>query len=465
MISLYWTIGLTEVFRVEGLFSFDPWYHLAVTNEVEARQGMIYGFEYYSGNVKFDYPTSMWILVSSLHQLSGVELITLFKILGLFARTAAALAVYILGVHILSHNGYALIAPGLLLASPYLYFRALITFPENFALVFILLAFYAMLKSLKSHRLTTLLPLVLAAHLYIHYRSALVSFSLLAIVLVYGLSKKSFVPNQVISFSIKLVIFALPVVGLAAYQYYLYPITNIGEQALWAPFAADWRYAPPSWDTYVYRIGILAVILAVVGSATVIRQPSIPGLLLLFWLALMGILTRGAEFQILVPTDRVFAYLILPVTILGALGAKFLVSLVKPRSVKFRAFLAIILAASIVASMVVVLPDIRGWEGISQQELDAVEWLNENIADSTVVAVAGSILLPYYLVVEKRSVDVTRFDYWERVLAGDPDQIWALLNRTYPNSLVYLVVRGDQQLPDSQLTFANERLRIYEFHT
>ncbi len=465
MFMIYWTLSLTEVLRVEGLFSFDPWYHLAVSEEVIIQQGMVYGFEYYSGYVPVDYPTSMWILISSLHQLSGVDLLVLFKILGLFARTVTALVLYVVAAHVLSHRGSAVIAPALFLASPYVFLRGLLTFPENFALIFIMLAFYALLRSLELRKPTTFLALVLAAHLYVHYRSAFISFSLLIVVLGYALSKKIFVLKQVSLFLAQLLLFALPIIGFAAHQYYLYSIGIIGEGAYWAPFATGPRYQPPPLEVYISRIGVLAIALAAVGSATVLWRPRAVGFLCLFWAGLAIIATRGAELQIYVPTDRMFAYLVPPLAVLGAIGVRFLISRVEKPSLRFTTLAGVIISGAVVSSMLVVLPDVHGWSAFSEPELEAVEWLNDNVIDGEVVAIAGATLLPYYLSERKQSIDIARLDYWEQQVNERPDLLWSLLNTTYPNSVVYLVVKRGVSLPYPTEVFVNAKIHIHEFPT
>ena len=465
LLAIYWTFALQEIFRIPGLFSFDPWKHLGATLAVLDRGGMIYFFEFYSGPVFLLYPSSLWLLAASIHQVGGVDLLFLYHVLGLVARTATALVLYVLAVAIVRHRGAALVAPAFLLISPYIYFRTLITFPEDFALLFILLGVYGMVQSWEAKRPTVLLALAIAAHVYVHLRSIFVSFALLAVFLAGGLISRRFTPRHVFWFAVTVLLLIAPIVLLVIQEPTRLLTSHFGPDALWAGFVEEGvtqssRFEPPGLSVYVNSVGIGLIAVSVLGAMAAAVSRKAMGVLVLFWAGLGVVLTRGQQLYIWVPVDRMFPYLILPMSLLGAIGVAHLLESASRRSVDLRPAVAAVLSSVVIFGMVTELPNIKGWAAYPSESIDAVIWLNENVEEGSVIALAGFRTLSPYLL-DTQKVDFARISYWETVVIERPSEVSSLVSETYPGMLVYLVTKRSLDLDTEMVANFNSQVIVY----
>ena len=387
--------GVKEVYRIPYLYTYDPGFHYTVTQVLDAENPL--GMEiptYDGGSINAEYPSSMRTYLVALHSISGISYLDLFKLFGIFTRIFTALVIFYVSSYLFKNKVVALIISIFFLSSYYVFFRAIITFPENLVVPFHILVFYEVVKSIQSKRIQIALPFFIAASITIHYPSAVIPLALLLPLAFY--ITRDFIQNNQLKRKLFLqtlaalgifLILSSPVLSNFLQRYQKYTKVNVGETAveLIAERGAD-RYEPIPWSAFVQNIGAVPLLLAVVSIPIIFYKPKRENVVLLTWLAVTFIFTRGSQLTLFVPTGRMMIYFLIPAIILTGYGLKRLLDL-HQRHLVF-SLLFILLALNFVKT----ISNINGWQAVKEPEVNQAKWLNSNLTETTVLLNSGALL-------------------------------------------------------------------------
>jgi hypothetical protein len=459
VLALFLSFGLVEVYSVGGLFSYDPYYHMNLSELTERNQEIVTSIKYYEESGPPQYLTSMQPLTVLIHEFTGLSYITIYRTFGLFCRLFTALALFVAAGYFLGSRRYALIAVILFLSAPYIFYRSLISFPENLVLPFHILIFNSMIHSLREKRTDFALPAYISAALYIHYRSIIIPALLLLVFVVFRRSIK-----YAVGLCLGTAALAAPILLSAFNQYATYSHVNIGSGATWKPYTvSNPSYTVPTFNYYLSQLGVLLVLLALLGIPLLLRRINAEKLLLLLWLALTFILTRGQQVGLYIPTDRMIAYLCVPAALTSALFVK---EIMEPEFISSRARLAAacLVSLAMVFFLVVGLPAIHGWVGVAEEKLDATRWLNENVSQDAVI-VSYDLDLTTMGVDKYGNIDFLGGDDWEAVFNA-PQGVRGKIGEIYPGKEVYIISgTPDFQIHDAQVVFYEGKTKIYYYQS
>lgn len=450
--------GVKEVYRIPYLYTYDPGFHYTVTQVLDAENPL--GMEiptYDGGSINAEYPSSMRTYLVALHNISGISYLDLFKLFGIFTRIFTAFVIFYVSAYLFKNKVIALIISIFFLSSYYVFFRAIITFPENLVVPFHILVFYEVVKSIQTKRIQIALPFFIAASLTIHYPSAVIPLALLFPLVFYiardfiknnQLKRKLFL--QTLAALGILLILSSPVLSNFLQRYQKYTKVNVGETAieLIAERGAD-RYEPISWSVFVQNIGAVPLLLAVVSIPIIFYKPKRENVVLLTWLAVTFIFTRGSQLTLFVPTGRMMIYFLIPVIILTGYGLKRLLDLHQRQVVYSLLFILLLL------NFVKTTSNINGWQAIKESEVNQAMWLNSNLTDSTVLLNFGCRLesngFLNFSILETREEKYVSL-YQNNILQTNK------IKELYTGKRVYLALNQSQ----SSLLLENEYLVVFD---
>jgi asparagine N-glycosylation enzyme membrane subunit Stt3 len=455
VLAVFLVIGLTEAYRTDGLFSYDPYYHMNISRMLESEQNITTEIQYYETSWAPQYQTSMRLLTVLIHQYTGLSLLDVYRIFGLFCRVLAALALFVTAAYFLKDKRYALLAVILFLAAPYIFLRSLIAFPENLALPFQILIFGSVVKGLREKKTDPALPLYISAALYVHYRSFIVPALILLLYLVFRRSIK-----YTFSLACGTAVLSAPILTNAIDQYVAYFHTNVGPSAAWKPYAVGAAYSRPSLDSYIGQLGVLLVLFTLLGIPFLLRKMDKVKFILLAWLGLTFFLSLGKTVGVYVPTDRMLVYLSVPAALTSAFFLKEFLE-AKPLSPRLRAAAGFLIALAMVFMLTVNLPAVHGWTGIRKDMRDAAVWLDENVPDDGVILSTGMELVT--MGVQKTGRIGYILEDWKKVLAS-PQGVRNRLDEDFPGKDIYIVVAtGGIRIHDAAQVFSQGQVRIYRY--
>ncbi len=454
-VALYMVFGLVEVYRVEGLFSYDPYYHMHLSERLDREGDIVTEIEYYEGSVPPQYISSMRLLTVLLHRYTGLSFLAIYKTLGLFLRLLTALALFVVGSRLLGSKEYGLATVLVFLSSSYIFLRSLITFPENMAVLFHVLIFGCIVDGLRGKGNPLALVLVTSGAVYVHYRSLVVPALMLAI---YLLLRKN-LRHAVFTVG-GVAILSLPILVQAINQYLEYLHTNVGPGASWAPHAMGAAYAVPDLSYYEVQLGLPMVVFTLLGLPFLLRGMDKVKFILLAWLLLTFALTRGKALGFYIPTNRMLVYMAVPAALVSGLFLKEISQAVSGAPV-LRLSLGTVAAVFLSISLVGNLINVRGWVGVSAESRQAASWLDEN-------ATEDSVVLPYQLDLvtmgmQKLSLMASVKCGWREVFDA-PQGVRAKLGELFPGKDIYIITKIEGlKVHDALVVFEGEELRIYYY--
>jgi len=459
VLALFLCFGLIEVYSTEGLFSYDPNYHMNLSELLEQKQEIITEIQLYEGSSPPQYLTSMQLLTALLHQYTGLSYLTIYRTFGLFCRIFTALVLFITASYFLQDKRYGLAAVILFISSSYIFYRSLISYPENLVLPFQILIFHAMIKSLREGEIDYALPVYISAALYIHYRSFIVPALLLLVFLIFKRNIK-----YAAGLSLCAGILAAPILQSAIDQYIKYYHINVGPSASWKPYTVgNPSYAVPTFNYYLSQLGALLILLMLLGIPFLLRRINAEKLILLLWLTFTFAMTRGKSVGLYVPTDRMLVYFCVPAALVAALFLKEGLDS-ELRSPRARMAAGSLMSLALVFFLVVNMPGIHGWVGIGADKRDAAAWLNENASDNAVI-------IPFQLdlvtmgVDRLGSIDIFKGGELEDV-SNAPGGVKEKIGELYPEKKVYIVSGTDDfQVHDAEVVFQEGKIRIYYYES
>jgi hypothetical protein len=455
VLGIFLMLGISEVYRVDGLFSYDPYYHMNLSRQLESEGDIVTEIEYYGGSSPPQYTTSMRLITVLIHQYTDISYLDIYRTFGLFCRVFAALSLFVVAGYFLGDKRYALAAVILFLSAPYIYLRSLITYPENLVLPFHILIFGCIVKGLREDKAPPALALYVSAALYIHYRSLVVPAVLLVLFILF---KKSI--RYAIVLSAFIAVLSAPVLLYAINQYRSYLAINVGAGATWAPYATGPSYTAPALGYYQGQLGILLLLFTFLGIPFLLRKIDAVKFILLVWLVFTFVLTRGRAVGLYIPTDRMLAYLSVPASLVSAL---FLKELLEARAIspRVRAAAGFVLALSMVFMLAVSLPTVQGWVGIGGDKRDAAAWVDSNVPEGAVVLPFAIDLLTSGM---SRSENLASAEGGWKEVFNAPEGIRKRLQELFPQRDIYIVAGTHElKIHDAEVVFLKGGIRIYYY--
>lgn len=444
--SIFLIFGLIEIFRVEGLYSYDPYYHMHLAKYVDAQHPFATEISTYNGEIPIQYPTSLRLLTVLIHTVSGSAYLYIYKVFGLFSIILLALGLYITIQHLIKCELCAIFSVLLFLSTPIFIYRSLITYPENLVLVIHVFIFYYILKIRKEKRTIyfVILSLFLSSSLYIHYRSFVIPISIVAIFFSWLISKK--ILNKTIGININknllyasssFLLLSIPMLPLVIKQYVLYLRVNVGEDALLKPYVVS--TAQYAIQDYQNSLGILLILFMLLGIAIllirIIKKPNIISLLLLFWVTFTFLLTLGPKLEVWIPPIRMLAYFAVPTCIISSFSIKKIIGAIKGgNSISVLTF-----ASCILLLYTLTLPTIHGSVCIGQNELDAANWINTHVSEDSVILTYNIDLIT--IGISKYNLIESRQDILDKIFSTPYDKINRVLPNFYPNKGIYIIAK------------------------
>lgn len=444
---LFFVFGVREVYRTNFLFSKDPGYHLTIAKSIDAQTPFNTSISTYAGGqITIKYPSLLRLQTVIIHKLSGIEYVDIYKLFGLFTRLLAAFAIFITIRYLTRSRFVSLIGVILFFSSRYVFFRGLITFPENLALPFHILLFYDVVRSIRERKTPMTLPLYAAASLLVHFSSGIIPvllISLLIIVrIIMTLKERRFAIKHIrretilrgIVILVIFFIFSFPVINLFIQNYLVYAEGNIGSEASYAPSVVDKaNYIPPSVNAYIGNIGIVLSLFTLISIPLLFRKFSPEKLILFAWLFFTFILSRGSQFHIYVPTDRMRIYLIIPAVIASSYFVFFLFDNIR----RFKPILQTLVIIILIFLQIKTMEMTHGWQGITDAEVSVSTWVNDNITQQDDVIIFNGVRF-LNAGFERFSQLETRDDVLEQLF--EHYQINDLrIEEQYPDKKVFLV--------------------------
>jgi asparagine N-glycosylation enzyme membrane subunit Stt3 len=461
---VYAIIAIIKVEQIQWFYSYDPFYHYHITLYNEFNHPFSTGVVGVDGKpFSYDYPTLFRPLTAAFSAVSGISLLQIYKLSGIFFRILAGLYVFLIVRRITKKEWFALIATTAFLFTPYMFYRSLISYPENMVLVFHLMIMYELVKALRTKRLSVVLFVAIGISLLIHYRSIIVPAVAIALVFIMIAFEKIKDKNlltlfkQLIMGGCITLIISAPVIANVIKQYKSYANENIGSNATLAQQFKDMsQYAPLTYDEYQEQIG--SVILAFVLLSLVIlmiyiirnnhRDISIFFLLMtLFTFAL----TRGQQLKLYIPPVRMFSYFTIfaiPSIALALLSIEKRIT----STMKTSLVIIVILILSLQAYHT------KGWVGLDNKDIALGYRLNALMPENSVIV--WDKISPFNLGVNR--YDLVEPDWLNNQATLDINKENTLkerLSKLYPNKNVIIIT--DNKLPGFNLIQSSTRLNAY----
>lgn len=464
VLAIFTGFGIVEVYRVKGLFSYDPYYHMHLSEISENQQGIATRINYFDRTGAPSYITSMRLITSLIHEYTGISYLSIYRLFGILTRILTALALFIAVSYLLDDEKYGLIATIMFLSSPYIFLRSLITFPENLALPFHILIFYSILRILRKGKPDLALPLYASAASYIHYRSLIIPFLLLTIftllVILDRRVKKRFL--YIFSLIVATAVLSAPILNMIYKQFRSYLKVNVGSGATWKPFTINNpAYDVPLLNQYLGHLGVPIVFFSIIGIAVLMRNFGKEKLILLLWTIFTFMLSRGKQIGIYVPTDRMFSFLCVPSSIVATMAIKNVLESLKHMPLA-RIAISSIITVLMIFSLMVTLPSVRGWVGITEAHIEAANWINENLDEKSVVI---SYKIDLFTMGVKRYPNISFLSdaEWKEIFNSSGSIKDHIINR-FPGHDVYIMSTDDKfKLKSAEVVFFNDKIIIYRY--
>lgn len=389
--ALFLSLTVYKSHSINDFYSYDPFYHYFATLNIESQHPFATGTEGYGGSIyKLDYPTLFRPYLLIAHEVTGVDLHTLFKYSGIFFRLLAGLSLYYFLKFFVRTPWLIFFGIILFLFNPYLLYRSLISYPENAVIPFHILVFAEATRSIQKRSLGWILFLYLAFSLLVHYRSVIIPALAVAYTIGYvtwqkyksRTSRELF--RELAVGSLLTILVALPVIAPLLGQYRRYLVENIGADAKFgAVFSSMSQYIPPNFGFYNDQLGSLLIALMVVflpmGILRLRNKSWAAGYGLFALLALLAlVLTRGQQIDLFIPPLRMFGYLVIPIIVLLLLSMRLVADC-------FRSEHKILLATVTTVVFFISAANAQGWVGLDSSDLLLGDWVNNHLSNGTVL--------------------------------------------------------------------------------
>lgn len=375
IILLFSILIFNQINSTDKLYNYDSWHHLYFTEHGESEQFFSDSIETYDGELTSPYKSFLRSEIYLFHIVTGISLFEIFQFASIFLRILFVLMVYITALTFTKNKIVSLLTTILIFTSYYFVWRSYLTFPENLAIIFFLFSIWALenykLKDKKIYLVFLIFVIISIA--YVHPISLIFLCLILASYLLFFLINKNYRQIKVILwFILASLIFIAPIVN------YLFALLkdrifgNIGSESAYGSIAETMvQYTPPAPSTYIYYSGLIMILLSILGVIYLFKKDIKNNLPVIFILTFSFILSLGSWLHIYVPTDRMQAYLFIPLVIVSSIYLKNLL-LKKPKYVT-----CIIIFLIIIFSVFNVI-SIPPWFALWHGESEMGNYLNQN---------------------------------------------------------------------------------------
>ncbi len=375
IIFIFFLIWLSKVWDFQYLYTIDPWHHMYYTQHVEPLSFFWRNIEVADWVLTTHYPTFMRSFLYEFHLVTGIDYISIFKYFGFLTRFLVAIFFLKILYVFVGERKYTYLWLLLLFSGYYFSYRINITFTENFVILFQSLILLCSLYFLNTNKkkylfLTTFFTVV---SLYYHYPSAVIPISIYSSTLFIFLIK-NFNVKTIIQIWWNILVFLLLWFHSLIWVYYEYQKQY--DLNIWETWWYWWwtnRFIAPSLIDYQSYQSYLIILFWFFWTIFFIKKykyqyhnffPFIVISLVTF------ILSNTTRFQLNLPTDRMQAYLMVPIWILAFIWCSYVVR----NSSKS---LIIVMSSLITVISFNNIINISWWFKISRWEIPTKEYLLE----------------------------------------------------------------------------------------
>jgi len=303
-LDIFWHIHIAEVYSKYGFTLIDPL--------VNPPSGTSIG-----------YPPLFAYLIIFLGSLLKINYFAVAKLIQPFMAFFSVLSVSYVAKKF--YGDIAGISAGFLIISSYLFSRIVSPLPETLALIFVPLVIYLYYRAVVSnnYKYAVLSSFLFFIVILTHVETTLLIFTIItSITLVVGIlkRKKSFVTSYALFLSVPLLAtLILYLTTLLIYPFYANKILTIVTGYITALPFSD----PISIFKYIAYLGIV-LIFAIAGSIVALKRRKCKDLFILVWILVVFLVSESYLVGVRVYTIRLLIHLLLPLTIIGGMGLRYL---------------------------------------------------------------------------------------------------------------------------------------------
>jgi len=364
-----------ETAQREYLYSYDPWIHHFFAKYAETQEFFSRTVEVHNGIVETPYRTFLRSDVYIFSLITGLEIFQVVRFATVFLRFLFVLMVYMVANVLSDDKKIALMTSVLIFSSYYFVWRSYISFPENLVIIFFLLEIWAFEKYRKSDKVVFLyfVGLSLVGTIFIHPKSIYIAGAIIAAYLAYFIIAKDIKTIKSILILVlvsSLISFPILMETISIFiDTFVYNIGFASSQGLVSK--GNPQYIPPTFLSYQRYLGEAIIIITILGLVYLIRRDIRRNLPLLLIFSFTFLLSLGTHLQIYVPTDRMQAYLFLPLIAIAALSLKHLFAEM------LGSYAIMISIASLVVLSVFNVSEVRPWFAHWHGEIGITKAINE----------------------------------------------------------------------------------------
>jgi hypothetical protein len=453
-IVFFSTLTIAKIIQTPYLYSLDPWRDVFFTPYAEPNEFFTAEVEVHNGKLVAPYRTFLRSSVYLFSSMSGLDAYSVFRFASVFLRILYVLLAYAVVNTFIEDRKLSLIVVFLIYSSDYFVWRSYITFPENLAVLFHLLSLW----SLENHRRTgksvflVTVAISLSAVLFVHPKSLFFSgFIVTAYVVPFLIAGKFKAARDILTSIGAVVILALPVL-VEILKILASTVTdNFGDTSSYGAIArALPTYLPPTYASYEGFIGPLILLFTFLGIVRLVGRGLMHHLHILLLLAFSILLSLGTYFKLYVPTDRMQAYLFIPLILVASISLESLFR----ETESLLARRAIVTAVVVLSVFNVVHTD--PWFGLRHGEIEIADRINQLLvgdSQSHLVSIEANIGLiaplladPDRVCIEPGDLDFVLGDNPQSLADCDHAQYRVTENREPPEGYSLLVGAKDYYL-------------------
>ncbi len=385
LVMLFFLIPISKIINFNWLFAIDPWVHMSLTKNLEPEQLYWNEIKLYDNTFSTQYPSFMRTYLYEFHLITWADYISIFKYFGFITRFFLLLVILIfIRKFILTNKKNIFHLPlivCLLLWYSYFWYRAWITFPENFVLIFhwLLLFFSTLYIYKKNNFYLFFIVFFTSISIYYHIPSFVIAALIIfwfSLVILYKERLRWF--TKLLIMLVGVFILSFPVLKILISNYTAQLTENIGSniQSYWDIT----RFTAPSFTDYISFSSLLIIIFSFLwliyyAKKHTTRKKYI--YMIPFFVLFLGtfILTNWTRFYINVPMDRMQWYFIFPLIILASYG--FIQTLKK-----YNPWIKIIIVNTILMFSILTVNSSEWWFKLRKWETEITVYLAKNISNN-----------------------------------------------------------------------------------
>ena len=436
--------GVYKVTRVPELYGYDGHYHMYLTERC-IEEGKIPEYEINClQKTKINYPTALYTAISSIHLISGINLLELFRYFGPILFSFLLLCLYMVLQEITKNEVSSLFGVITLGSNVWLLYRSYYgALPEAFALIFHVLSIYFLLKEKKLFFCVIVLA---GAYFHLHTFFYIIIFFLayyaIDITKINKISKKTAIKClMVVSIALILLI---PILGDIAIYYSKYLNVHVKGEVKLEYQPSPERYDPLNLSDFIDNIGVIPLILFPIGIYVLLKSKNKNKLkfLLLIWLLTTFIPTQSTRVGMCMISYRFGVYFSIPLVIVSSYGFNEIITKKYNLKSKLRYFTIIIIFFTI-SSFTYNTLSVRGFVGFQDTDFNAKKWLETNTDKDSIILTTSKLGVDFLPNFKKDC----RIEIGAKILSmSSSDAIRKFVKREYKNRKVYFLLISSRKL-------------------